>query len=864
MPERPLVLFGKPEDADRFKKKGGDFSKPYLPSYTRQKERLLPQFQELQSALERGALEIQDNPDGIDPEYTLIFEAYGELNSFYSAIRYLQKIYPELELCFETDKEDISPDNDFHFLKNEVPDNEKPLTFKFFCILANQRALQEILSLWNNYSTNQNYKFPFGSSGLKDIFKTLKSVHLWGIEERFIETGAKQAWEEDLSNPDIQNIKCEIELSFRHSSNTKRNEAENKVINNINAIGGRVLDKSCIPEIAYHAILVEIPRQAIQEILSNQEITFLSFNEILFVNPSGQSLVSASTEAIDFDGELQNPPIINNEPIVALFDGLPQENHPMLRDFILIEDPDDYTPAYEISHRQHGTAMASLIVWGELNNNPSAISRKIYVRPIMKPNPSIGNNAIESVPDNVLFVDKIHVAVRRLFEPQQDQPIPSIKAINLSIGIKNRPFYTFVSPLAKLLDYLSFKYKVLFIVSAGNYADDFDLGIPFADFVRLPDAEKDKIIINVMNRQSRNQKIISPAESINALTVGALFSDHSDYVQIGHNYLPSSDKIPGIYSALGRGINHSIKPDLLMEGGRNVINENFPNHNIARWNSISLKTNPPGILHAKPTNPTGKNVGYTYGTSNSAAILSHNAVKCYDVLDDVFTSERGEGVPSEYASLMLKAMLVHGATWDETSEFIGHTLEMATRGDYGDKIHKFIGYGVPNIERVKECTKNRITLIGYGDLAKEKAHVYEIPLPFAFSSKKMLRSLTVSMAYFSPISPNTKKYKQADVWFNLEEGEDLLPNRMDVNHYAVRRGTLQHERFSGDGIIGWISNRTLNLKVNYREAIKNSEQFIPYAIFITFEIAPKYDIDVYTAITEKIRTRGRIPVPIAN
>jgi hypothetical protein len=299
-----------------------------------------------------------------------------------------------------------------------------------------------------------------------------------------------------------------------------------------------------------------------------------------------------------------------------------------------------------------------------------------------------------------------------------------------------------------------------------------------------------------------------------------------------------------------------------MNGGRNVINEDYTQHNLAHWSSLSPRTMPPGILHAKPIHPIDKKAGYTYGTSNSAAILSHNAVKCYDVLDDVFTSERREGVPSEYAALMLKAMLVHGAKWDETSEFIGHTLGMATRGDYCDKIHKFIGYGVPNIERVKECTKNRVTLIGYGDLAKEKAHVYEIPLPFTFSSRKMWRSLTVSMAYFSPINPNTKKYKQADVWFNLEEGKDLLPNRMDADWNAVLRGTLQHERFSGDNVIGWTPNSTLNLKVNYREAIKNSVPFIPYAIFITFEIAPEYDIDVYTAITEKIRTRGRIPVPI--
>jgi len=39
MPERPLVLFGKPDDAARYKITGYP-PPPHLPSYSRQKERL--------------------------------------------------------------------------------------------------------------------------------------------------------------------------------------------------------------------------------------------------------------------------------------------------------------------------------------------------------------------------------------------------------------------------------------------------------------------------------------------------------------------------------------------------------------------------------------------------------------------------------------------------------------------------------------------------------------------------------------------------------------------------------------------------------------------------------------------------------
>ena len=859
MPERPLVLFGKPDDAARYKITGYP-PPPHLPSYSRQKERLTPQLQELQSVLDRGTLTLQETPDGIEPEYTLVFEACGDLDGFHTAIKNLQKTYP-IELLFETDIEDVLPDEDFYYLKQGLRDDKQTLTFKCFCVLANLRALQEIMTLWKNYEKNENFSFPIGKKKLKDVFNALKSIHLWGIEERFIETGTMQSWEEDLADSEIQNVKCEIELSYR-SSSTKRILSERKIESEINRVGGKILAKSCIIDIGYHAILAEIPRQIAQNMISKAEVSFLSFNEILFVNPSGQTAVSASVETIMFEGKLTFPDKINDEPILALFDGLPQERHPLLEKFLTIDDPDDITSFYQIIDRQHGTAMASQIIWGELFNNSSSISRKIYVRPIMKPYKTINNNSNEYVPDDILLVDKIHIAVKRLFEPEDTQPIHTIKIINLSIGITTRPFYTMISPLAKLLDWLSFKYKILFIVSAGNYADDIDLDLPYSDFLKMNIKEKDKTIIQSINRQARNRKLLSPAESINSLTVGALFSDNSNYLQEGHTILPCSDNIPAPYSALGRGVNHSIKPDLLIEGGRNVVNEDYKRNNIAHW-GINSRTRPPGIMHAKPFNATvGNGVGYSCGTSNSAAILSYNAIKCFDVLEDVFLTETGHTIPADFSSLLLKAMLVHGAKWDNMAPFIGQALGLFTRGEYSNKIHKFIGYGVPDINRVKECTKNRITIIGFGELFKEKAHLYSIPLPFDFSSKRILRNLTVTMTYFTPIKPNTKKYKQAQVWFTLEDEKDLVKNRSDASDKAVTRGTIQHERFFSEDLVSWTSEDLLKIKVNCRENINRLDHQIPYSIFITFEIAPEYDIDVYAVVLENIRLRGEITVPI--
>lgn len=61
------------------------------------------------------------------------------------------------------------------------------------------------------------------------------------------------------------------------------------------------------------------------------------------------------------------------------------------------------------------------------------------------------------------------------------------------------------------------------------------------------------------------------------------------------------------------------------------------------------------------------------------------------------------------------------------------------------------------VERVKQCTKEQVTLIGFGDIAQDKAFVYSIPIPIEFHEKRLKRKLTVTLAYLSPIHPSSIK-----------------------------------------------------------------------------------------------------------
>ena len=446
MPDNPLILFADPTPVSKARRYGGpsDF---YYPSHQRQVERLTPKFNALKQAIDKGRVKIAQNPDGVPLEYTLVLEVAGDPSGFETAVRHLKGNTDDIEWLFEVVDDNVPNADDFYRTKNGDRDDTKKMSFKYFCVVANQKVLDEILALWQNYQQDENCTFPLGQAGLRNVFKTLRDIHLWGVAERLEETGILDVWTEQLSDLDEVDVKCEIELFFRQSP-VKRIQTQNQLAQYIENIGGSVITSSCIEAIGYHAILASIPRQYAEQIIRKEYVELVQFDSIMFLKPSGQTIVLGTDDGLQFERSFSVPEGIIDEPIVALFDGLPQERHPLLDGFLLIDDPDDFTSAYQIDDRQHGTSMASLIARGDLSGELASITtHKIYVRPIMKPYPAY-DGTHEFIPDNILIVDKIHEAVRRLYEPEAGRVAASIRVINLSIGIGERMYYNMISPLA--------------------------------------------------------------------------------------------------------------------------------------------------------------------------------------------------------------------------------------------------------------------------------------------------------------------------------------------------------------------------------------------------------------------------------
>ena len=857
MPERPLILFAQPATADKERQRGGA-SNFYKPTYDRQKARISPQFAVLQRAFEKGNVRMTSTANAVEPEYTLVFETVGNPSGFYTAVNTLKTQYPNVEWVMELSNT-CPNNNDFYVIdKHGDRDDNKQLSTKIFCVLTNQQALAQILSLWNNYNSNEHFQFERGLTGFKHLFSTLKDVHQWGEKERIEDTGLLEEWYQELKNDQNNTVRTEIELFYR-TSEQKRNLAEQHIVDLITSTGGSVIRKSLIPEIQYHALLAEIPRVYAQRVLNKEDVELILANEIMFMKGTGQTITVSMSEEAEESASLSTPTRIINEPIVALFDGMPQENHPLLSNLLLVDDPDALSSNYPVDERIHGTSMASLILRGQSMGSIKDDIHKVYVRPIMKSRKDLHDRPEEFIPDDFLLVDKIYECVRRLFEPIAGKVAPSVRIINLSIGIRYREYYNLISPLARLLDWLSYKYRVLFVVSAGNHPDDIDLGMDFSTYAAMSNDEKNKFVYNYISDNIRRLRLLSPAESMNSLTIGSVFSDNNDGTPFPNMSTVCTDGIPALYGSYGRGINSAVKPDILYPGGRCFIRDDVTKRNCAKW--VFSNTRTPGIQSAYP-DAVRHGIGtirYTFGTSNSAALISNKAAECYDVLNDVFISETGESIPYDYAAVMLKAMLAHGASWSNLMDGCIVSLNLSGRQVKND-IHKILGYGIADIDKVKECTKNQVTLIGYGDIKQNQAFVYSIPLPFKFHSQNYKRKLTVTLAYMSPIYPSSIKYREKQVWFTLDNGKNIAGARAQYDFHAVQRGTLQHEIFETKRTEVWDENDALTIKVNCRGDASETDGniLIPYSLFATFEMAPEYDIDVYQSVVDRVRTKDII------
>lgn len=910
MPERPLLIFPTPSVADRIKKRipRGPV-KYHFPSPQKQKDRLTPRFASMHQSF------ITDSTAGIEPEYVLVLETTGEIEDFERAVRAVSG----LEWLAEIDTDEITADDDFFeipkigkrlfykqiddistkqsseiwealedngfvddkgYIKDQpiddfieyIPENlneytdkiisvikknisdikGKPISGRLFLSMSNQQAMTLLRAEWNKWCANRDVQ----SRKWAEIFSNLKAIRRWDIKDRMRETFIVPYWEEELKTKSGTALKIpfEVELWYRRDR-AKREDIQEKLEQLIISENGTVISKCIIDDIRFHAIKAELPLENIEQVIDSEYTNLFKCDDIMFFRPAGQFAADVCPEGVEDDvfrgGE------VSGDPVVAIFDGAPFVYHSLLENRLIVDDPDDFGSDYPANGRKHGTAMASLVCHGELDADEFPLSRPVYVRPIMRPNPEDFSNSTpaEHIPKEHFFEDLVLRSMRRMFEGEGgESPVaPTVRIINLSICDSSRVFFYQLSSCAKLLDWLSEKYQVLFCVSAGNIKSDINLDKSEAALNQLDAEELTKHTLKKIHRDIRNRRLLAPADSINALSIGATHTDRSTMTYQGSRIdILSNQKLPSPISAHGYGLRNSINPEIYLPGGRQLYD--YITNNLYRVNDSTMA--PGQKVAAAPVHPGERNRSiYIRGTSNSAALASRGAAMIFEAVNELGSEN---DIPDEYMAVIIKTLLIHDASWGDSFNILQNCLKTTENALQFRRIAaRYLGYGTPDIKRVVECTERRATALGHGSIRKDEKHEFMLPLPPSLSGLNEERRLIITLAWFSPINPDTRKYRKANLSFDPLK-DKVGVERINAQWQQVKNGTVQHEVLEGNEVVTYQDGENLEIDVVCRQDAGSLDESVNYGLAVTLEVAAEVEIPIY----EEIRQRIEVPIKI--
>ncbi len=835
-----------------------------FPDRQRQGERLRPVFERLRNALNPDhPLTFGEDPAGIAPERALVFEIADSVTGFRKAIAKVDG----LEFLGDEDRESPA-DEDFGVIdtrkgRDGQIRSDKLVGGRLYIAMPDVRALRELLSFWDRHQAAE--EAPFGYAPLWHVFDQLRALRAWGPEDRIPEDTVEFIEQRLQDSPDaVQRVEVEL---WSYTAREPRERALRRFREVLREAGGTMIHSASIPEVAYEAVLVDVPAKALRRMAQHRDVIAVC-DDVMFVRP--QSRVSFPTNVEETHVGSPTAPVreVAGPPVAALFDGVPVQRHVLLDRRLLIDDPDRLEDLSAVAGRRHGTAMASLILHGDRHRDEEPLDRQVYVRPVLVP---MADGAREESSRDRLLVDTVYRAVRRMKEGDKEEAATAadVFLVNLSVGDRQRPFSGSISALARLLDYLSSKYGILFLVSAGNITSSLPLsaGESLFSFADASPAQRREMSLRALGRESARRTLLSPAEAMNVLTIGSWHGDaHSGSSEVpGYLLDPLGGGTgPNITSATGLGYRKVIKPEIMMHGGRELVrvttSEDGPAAEPARPGRFF------GLSAAAPSADGDlRQEAATSGTSAATALATRAACRLFEALMD----EENGGVLAEADSAfygpVVKALLVHRARWGAEAEDLMEIQGPPRPGgdvEMKDAISRLIGYGRPTVEEALTCAANRATLIGFGEIAADGvAADYRVPLPPSLSALARPRSVTCTLSWFTPVNVRHRMYRRAKL--DLQAGRNLRTDDGFVERVrhqpaaaSVRRGSLLHVRHEGARAASFVEDGHLHFTVICTTPAGSLDEPTRYGLAATVEAGE--GVPVYAEIREGLEVRQRV------
>lgn len=861
---RPHQRLPAPLADKRWKNKPRNMPRVSRPGVSTQRERFDALFEQLRAALNSadGVAALRADPNGLAPNRGLVFVTAAPIERVHRAIQ-----QTGLNFVIEA-AERFQPDNLF-FYEGDVG---RQLDGRLYLTMPNVEALRTLLGLYDRYRSQS--EFERGTTPIRDLFDLLIEIRPWSASERVSDRTAQSISDLLREAPDTR-VRLEIEL-YPGVTAAQRTEI-------IAALGAdaTVVREARITDIRYHGLLVDVSPQAAEAIAHRVADGPSAHDGIFLIEP--HSVVQASpyvTPSAEGIGGQQRP-LPTRPARAAILDGLPIAAHPLLQGRLDIADPDNAGARIPVAERRHGTAIASLIAHGELSANEPPLDSKLLVRPVLThvSPPDFRNNRFEQFDADRLTVEIVHAALDGFFGASPDPRAGDVFVVNISLGDRNRPAGAGspVSGWARLLDWWAAKTGLLFIVSTGN--EDADLSVD--DFVDFTEAERasgeamTRATLKGLIASRAMRPVLSPAEAINALTVGAA---HSEATALGALASGLRDPLavtgaPSLITRCGPGAAaNAMKPDVLMPGGRTLASVR------ATSGPAALKWSPAALLSGQQSASTPQSaaqpfpIARSHGSSNSAALATRLAVRA---IDNTIGDGRAfpEGLSRQQAALMAKCLIAHAADWNEAGQLAFQLLQRPRANTTQERaaVADLFGYGFVDTTRALNSTDQRVTMVDVGTIRKDQGLIYEFEPPPSLSPSAERRTIAATVAWFTPVQPTRRFYRQAELFVDDVHNNGFAlgcaPLSAQPTDMLACRGTVWSQRFDGAAVISHDEDERLKFRVSCRETYPSAlstRDEIPYALAVTIEIGagvalPLYD-EIMAAIRAETAVRARVTV----
>lgn len=566
-------------------------------------------------------------------------------------------------------------------------------------------------------------------------------------------------------------------------------------------------------------------------------------------------------------------PIIQNDlnsssPLAAVLDSGIFSANPLLEGVVCAEKDFDNTENSTNDFNGHGTGVAGIVAYGDFYNKSN----------VFKPQVRICNGKImHNDNGSTSFCEdkRPEQLVKEAIEYFNSEY--GCRIFNLSIGDCDM-IYTGGRQFAwaKLLDEMSKKLDIVIIVSAGNVTN------PNINNFKTRNELSIKCRDNLFAPEHR---LIDPATSALSVTVGAIARTSEPEVlenRLGRLSVGEKDYM-SVFTRVGKGVNKSIKPELVDYGG------NFAISTMGTDEKIWIR-NDRNLFELSLNNKKDCVFKGGCGTSFSAPHVTHIAARIEKMLE--------QQLKEKPSSNLIKAMLVNSARYSENmknwASESNDEFDSSVKNKIQERRLRLIGFGKIDDSSLFS-TDNKVTLFAEDKLELRNYHIYKIQIPEEFLKGKSKKRISISLSYNPNTNMNRKEYLANNLWFevyrkidenelikyksnknkknNIKEYLDDLPNINKANfspgYTELQRSTLQQrvwEKNKGGGSdLLWDENEpVINILVTGKERIKhkNYDTKQDYALVITFEYDSEESIELYDKLKESVnikeRTRARV------